>query len=349
VSSRKLGLLSVVAPMLDESEVAREFCRRVGEALAGIEYELIVVDDGSTDGTAELLDELAAADDRLQVVHLSRTFGHQLALTAGLDLARGDAAVMMDADLQDPPEVIPKLIEAWRDGSNVVIARRRHRPGESRFKLLSARWFYAVMGRLAQVTLEPDAGDFRLLDRQALEALRSLRERSRFLRGMTAWVGFRQVAVEYDREPRVAGSTKFPLRRMLRFAVDGVASFSHFPLQIATIVGLVTTAAAFIGLPLTVVARYTGIYERGVPSVLFAVLFIGGIQLMTLGLIGEYVGRIYEEVKRRPLYVVRDAGRASGPSPEADGGCAAQGAAAGDTADGDAVPASGPTHRDLPQ
>jgi polyisoprenyl-phosphate glycosyltransferase len=319
VPPRDLKLLSVVAPMLDEREVAREFHRRVGAALAGIPYELIVVDDGSTDGTSELLDELAAEDPRLRVVHLSRTFGHQPALTAGLDRARGDAAVMMDADLQDPPEVIPELLAAWQEGAEVVVARRRHRAGESRFKLLSARWFYALMGRLAQVRLEPDAGDFRLLDRQALDALRSLRERSRFLRGMTAWVGFRQVTVDYDRDPRVSGETKFPLRKMLRFAADGVASFSHFPLQLATIIGFLTTAVAFVGLPLTVVARYTGIYERGVPSVLFAVLFIGGIQLMTLGVIGEYVGRIYEEVKRRPLYVVRDADlRVEEPDPEVD-------------------------------
>jgi polyisoprenyl-phosphate glycosyltransferase len=319
VSPRELKLLSVVAPMLDEREVAREFHRRVGAALAGIPYELIIVDDGSTDGTSELLDELAAQDPRLRVVHLSRTFGHQPALTAGLDRARGDAAVMMDADLQDPPEVIPELLAAWHEGAEVVVARRRHRAGESRFKLLSARWFYSLMGRLAQVRLEPDAGDFRLLDRQALDALGSLRERSRFLRGMTAWVGFRQATVEYDRDPRVSGETKFPLRRMVRFAVDGVASFSHFPLQLATIIGFLTTAVAFVGLPLTVVARYTGIYERGVPSVLFAVLFIGGIQLMTLGVIGEYVGRIYEEVKRRPLYVVRDAEtRVVEPDPDAD-------------------------------
>jgi polyisoprenyl-phosphate glycosyltransferase len=310
--------VSVILPVHNRADV-------LGRAIQSVldqhlrEFELIVVDDGSTDGTSELLDELAAQDPRLRVVHLSRTFGHQPALTAGLDRARGDAAVMMDADLQDPPEVIPELLAAWQEGAEVVVARRRHRAGESRFKLLSARWFYALMGRLAQVRLEPDAGDFRLLDRQALDALRSLRERSRFLRGMTAWVGFRQVTVDYDRDPRVSGETKFPLRKMLRFAADGVASFSHFPLQLATIIGFLTTAVAFVGLPLTVVARYTGIYERGVPSVLFAVLFIGGIQLMTLGVIGEYVGRIYEEVKRRPLYVVRDADlRVEEPDTEVD-------------------------------
>ena len=305
VTGRALTLLSVVAPMFDEQAVAREFHRRLDATLTGIAWELVVVDDGSGDGTAAVLDEIAAGDPRVRVLHLSRRFGHQLALTAGLDHARGDATVMIDGDLQDPPEVIPHLLEAWRAGADVVVARRLERPGEGRFKLLSARWFYRLMGRLAQVDLEPNAGDFRLLDRQALDALLSLRERSRFLRGMTAWVGFEQATVDYDREPRFAGETKFPLRRMLRFALDAVSSFSHFPLQLATLIGLVISVIAFVGLPLTVVARYTGIYERGVPSVLFAVLFIGGIQLMTLGVIGEYVGRIYDEVKRRPLYVVR--------------------------------------------
>jgi polyisoprenyl-phosphate glycosyltransferase len=181
------------------------------------------------------------------------------------------------------------------------------RAGETRFKLATARWFYSLMGRLAQIELEPDAGDFRLLDRQALDALLALRERSRFLRGMTGWVGFRQVAVSYDRAPRTAGRTKFPLRRMIRFAVDGISSFSHFPLQVATFLGFAATLIAFLGLPLVVVARYTGIYERGVPSLLFVVLLLGGLQLMVLGLIGEYIARIYDEVKQRPLYVVREA------------------------------------------
>jgi polyisoprenyl-phosphate glycosyltransferase len=304
---RSLRLLSVVAPMLDEVEIAPEFHRRVAAALEGIPFELIVVDDGSTDGTAEVLDELAAADERVRVLHLSRPFGHQMAITAGLDVARGDATVMIDGDLQDPPEVIPQLIEAWHAGGDVVIARRRERAGETRFKIATARWFYSLMGRLAQVNLEPNAGDFRLLDRAALDALLALRERSRFIRGMTGWVGFRHVAVDYDRAPRTTGQTKFPLRRMVRFAVDGISSFSHFPLQIATFLGFVATAIAFLGLPLVVVARYTGIYERGVPSLMFVVLLLGGLQLMVLGLIGEYIARIYDEVKHRPLYVVREA------------------------------------------
>ncbi len=305
--ARELELLSVVAPMLDELAIAPRFVERVTAALHGLPWELVVVDDGSTDGTGERLDELAAADPagRIRVVHLSRSFGHQMALTAGLDHARGNAVVLIDGDLQDPPEAIPALLERWRDGIDVVVARRRDRPGETRFKLASARWFYALMGRLAQVPLEPNAGDFRLLDRQVVDALAELRERNRFLRGMTAWVGFATEAVEYDREARGGGATKFSLRRMVRFALDGVASFSHVPLQIATVLGLAIAALALALLPLTVVARYAGIYDRGVPSLLFAILLIGGIQLMTLGVIGEYVGRIYDEVKRRPLYVVR--------------------------------------------
>jgi dolichol-phosphate mannosyltransferase len=321
---RELRLLSVVAPMLDEEGSAGEFVRRALAALEGLPFELIVVDDGSTDRTPAILDELAALDPRIRVLHLSRPFGHQNAITAGLDLARGDATVMMDGDLQDPPEVIPALLEAWRAGADVVVARRRGRAGETRFKLVTARWFYKLMGRLAQVELEPDAGDFRLLDRRALDALLALRERSRFLRGMTGWVGFRQAVVDFDRDPRYAGETKFRLGKMLRFAMDGISSFSHFPLQIATLLGFLATMAAFLGLPLTVVARYVGIYERGVPSLLFVTLFIGGLQLMVLGLIGEYVGRIYDEVKGRPLYIVADATnveapRVEGETPAADG------------------------------
>src|SRR5688572_10721357 len=304
---RELRLLSVVAPMLDEEGLAREFCSRVTTALADVPFELIVVDDGSKDRTAEILDAVAAQDGRVRVLHLSRPFGHQMAITAGLDHATGDAVVMLDGDLQDPPELIPELLERWRDGADIVVAKRRMRHGETRMKLATARWFYAVIGRLAQIDLEPDAGDFRLFDRAPLDALLQLRERSRFLRGMSSWVGFRRDVVEYDRAARGAGRTKFPLGRMLRFALDGVTSFSNFPLQVAAVAGFACAAFALLLLPLTIVARYTGIYERGVPSLLFVILLIGGIQLLALGMIGEYLGRIYDEVKQRPLYVVASA------------------------------------------
>jgi glycosyltransferase involved in cell wall biosynthesis len=304
---RDLRLLSVVAPMLDEEGLAAEFHERVTAALEGVPFELIVVDDGSTDGTPAILDGIADRDDRLRVLHLSRRFGHQMAITAGLDHAAGDAVVVIDSDLQDPPEVIPDLLERWRDGADVVIARRRTREGETRLKLASARWFYGLMGRLAQIELEPNAGDFRLFDRAPLDALLRMRERSRFLRGMSSWVGFRRDIVEYDRAPRGAGSTKFPAGRMLRFALDGLTSFSNFPLQLAALAGFACATIALLLLPLTIVARYTGIYERGVPSLLFFVLLIGGIQLLALGMIGEYLGRIYDEVKQRPLYVVASA------------------------------------------
>jgi dolichol-phosphate mannosyltransferase len=304
MSARELRLLSVVAPMLNEEGLAAEFCARVATAVGDLPYEIVVVDDGSSDATAAILDEIADRDARVRVIHLSRPFGHQMALTAGLDHARGDAVVTIDGDLQDPPELIPELVERWRAGADLVLAKRRAREGETRFKLATARWFYSLMGRLAQVDLEPNAGDFRLFDRAPLDALLRLRERSRFLRGMSAWVGFRRDVVEYDRAARPAGETKFRLGRMLRFAIDGVTSFSNFPLQIAALAGCVCALIAMLGLPLTIVARYSGIYERGVPSLLFVVLLIGGIQLLALGMIGEYLGRIYDEVKQRPLYVV---------------------------------------------
>src|SRR5215212_3508536 len=304
MSARELRLLSVVAPMLNEEGLAAEFCERTTAALGDLPFEVVVVDDGSSDTTAAILDERADADPRIRVLHLSRPFGHQMALTAGLDHARGDAVVMIDGDLQDPPELIPDLVERWRDGADIVVAKRRVREGETRFKIATARWFYALMGRLAQVELEPNAGDFRLFDRRPLDALLQLRERSRFLRGMSSWVGFRRDIVEYDRGARQAGDTKFSLGRMLRFALDGLTSFSNFPLQLAALAGFACATVALLLLPLTVVARYAGIYERGVPSLLFFVLLIGGIQLIALGMIGEYLGRIYDEVKQRPLYVV---------------------------------------------
>ncbi len=310
--------VSVVVPMLNEEQTVSVFYDRVCASLAGEDFEVVVVDDGSTDATADRLAQLALDDPRVKVIELSRNFGHQTALTAGLDHAAGAAVVMIDADLQDPPELIPTMLAKWRAGAEVVYAVRSDRAGETRVKLLTARIFYRVISRLAQIELQRDAGDFRLLDRRALDALLSMRERNRYLRGMTVWVGYTQAAVPYRRDPRFAGTTKFTPGKMLRFSVDAIASFSHAPLQVATLVGVVCAGLALALAPLTFVARILGIYERGVPTLLGAVLLLGGLQLMTLGVIGEYVGRIYDEVKRRPLYVVRRR-RNLDPSPEAEG------------------------------
>jgi glycosyltransferase involved in cell wall biosynthesis len=321
---RTLRLLTIVAPMYDEAATAEAFYERVRSALDGLPWELVVVDDSSSDGTGELLDGLAAGDERVRVLHLARNFGHQAALTAGLEHARGDAVVMLDGDLQDPPEVILEMLDLWRSGADVVYGVREQRPGEGRVKLATARWFYRLFSWLSEVDLRQNSGDFRLLDRRALAAVLAMPERNRFLRGMTVWVGYTQTAVPYERDARYAGETKYTPRRMLRFAFDAITSFSSVPLQAATLLGFLFSAVAFLSLPLVVVARFAGIYVPGVSSVLFVVLLLGGIQLITIGIIGEYVGRVYDEVKRRPLYLVRDArnvepddaARATGEEPE---------------------------------
>ena len=302
--SRRLRLLSVCAPVYNEEELVEVFYERATAALAGFDYELIVVNDGSKDGTPAILDRLADADPRLRVVHLSRNFGHQAALTAGLEHARGDAVAMIDADLQDPPELIRDMVDLWAAGSDVVYAVRATREGETRFKLATATWFYKLFDKLAQVDLEPNSGDFRLLDRRALDALLALGERSRFLRGMTVWIGFTQTAISYQRDARLAGETKYPLRKMLRFSLDAISSFSHLPLQLATYLGFLFSGVAFLAIPVVVALRIIGSYLPGFGSITIAILMLGGIQLIAIGLIGEYVGRIYDEVKRRPLYIV---------------------------------------------
>jgi len=302
---RELGKLSVVVPVYNEREVLGELHRRLEDALSGIDWELVLVDDGSDDGSAEVLEALAGADSRARVISLSRNFGHQAAITAGLDHARGDVIVMLDADLQDPPELIPTMLDHWRRGSDVVYAVRTERSGETRTKLVTARWFYRLFSRLAQIDLTQNAGDFRLLDRRALEALNSMRERSRFLRGMTVWVGFTQTAVPYERAARAAGQTKYTPRRMFRFSLDAISSFSHVPLQVATALGFAVSAVAFLGIPVAIGLKLSGQYVSGITTVLLAVLLLGGIQLITVGIIGEYLGRVYDEVKRRPLYIVK--------------------------------------------
>jgi glycosyltransferase involved in cell wall biosynthesis len=317
---RSVKLLSVVAPVFNEEALVAEFHARVCSALEGLPFELVLVDDGSKDRTPIILEEIAASDPRVRVVYLSRNFGHQTALTAGLDHARGDAVVMLDSDLQDPPELIPRMLDQWRAGCDVVYAVREHREGESRFKLTTARWFYALFDKLTEVNLQHNSGDFRLLDRRPLDALLSMRERNRFLRGMTVWVGYRQAAVPYRRDPRYAGETKYTLSKMVRFSLDAISSFSYRPLQLAMLLGFLISSLAFAMIPVVIILRLLGSYLPGFGSITIAILLLGGIQLIALGIIGEYVGRIYDEVKGRPLYLVRaqlnapEDGRASAPN-----------------------------------
>ena len=303
---RQLGLLSVVTPMFNEVESARAFHERLSGALEGLEWELIAVDDGSTDGTSELLRKLSEDDERVRVIRLSRNFGHQAALTAGLDHATGDAVVMIDADLQDPPEVIPMLLEEWRRGADVVHAVRVIRQGEPRWRLALINAFYRLFGRIARIEAAGNSGDFRLLDAQALTVLTDLRERNRFLRGMSVWIGFEQAVVHYDRDPRRAGATKYPLGRLVELGFDAIIAFSYVPLRLAAVVGTLVSVAALIGIPVVIALRLAGEYVPGIASVTIVLLLLGGIQLLTLGIIGEYLGRSYDEVKRRPIYVVRE-------------------------------------------
>jgi polyisoprenyl-phosphate glycosyltransferase len=305
VADRELGLLSVVAPVYNEQDSLPEFHRRVTSALDGLEFELVLVNDGSTDHSAEMLERLAAGDPRVKVLHLTRNFGHQPALTAGLDHATGDAVVMLDADLQDPPEVILEMLEKWRSGVDVVYAVRTDRDGESFFKLKTASLFYKLFDRLSSVPLRHNSGDFRLLDRGALDALLSLRETSRFLRGMTIWIGYTQASVGYHREARFAGETKFTAQRMLRFSIDALSSFTNRPLQLATLFGFGISSIAFLAIPVVIILKITGHYLYGFSTVEITMLLLGGIQLITIGVIGEYIGRIFDEVKGRPLYLLQ--------------------------------------------
>src|ERR1700761_1930363 len=299
-------LLSLVAPVYDEEELVEEFIARAIAALADYEFELVLVNDGRSDRPPELRDRAAETDPRIRVVHLSRNFGHQAALTAGLEHAVGDVVAMIDADLQDPPELIRDMIAQWSQGADVVYAVRKQREGETAFKLATASWFYKLFDKLAQVDLEPNSGDFRLLDRRALNALLAMTERSRFLRGMTVWIGFSQTAISYERDARHAGETKYTLRKILRFSLAAIASFSPLPLQLATYAGLLSAGLAFIAIPVVIALRIADSYLPGFGSITIAILLLGGIQLIAIGVIGEYVGRIYDEVKHRPLYIVRE-------------------------------------------
>lgn len=297
-----------MVPVYNEREVLPELHRRVSEVMqaSGETWELVMVDDGSIDGSTEVLRALAERDGHVRVIELARNFTHQLAVTAGLDYARGQAVVIIDADLQDPPAVIPELIAKWREGYEVAYAVRAERAGETWFKQATAKLFYRLVRRIADVDIPLDTGDFRLLDRKVVDSLKSMRERHRFLRGMTSWLGFKQVGVPYRREARFAGRTKYPLRRMMRLALNAITGFSYFPLQLATYFGFACAALSALSIPVVIYLRLSGRAAlTGQATTLIAVLFLGGVQLISLGIIGEYLGRMYDEVRGRPLYVVR--------------------------------------------
>ncbi|HEX9797481.1 MAG TPA: glycosyltransferase family 2 protein [Anaerolineales bacterium] len=300
--------ISVIAPIYNEVDSIPELHRRVRQVMDGLDepWELILVDDGSTDGSTDRIRHLAKTDSHLRPVIFARNFGHQIAVTAGLDYSRGQAVVIIDADLQDPPEIITDLVAKWRQGYEVVYAVRRDRKGETWFKRVTASLFYRLIYRITDVDIPLDTGDFRLLDRQVVDALGRMRERHRFLRGMSSWVGYTQVGVAYDRDARFAGETKYNLRKMTGFALNAVTSFSYFPLQLATYFGFACAAISAIAIPIVIVLRLMGNQAFfGQATTLIAVLFLGGVQLISLGILGEYLGRLYDEAKGRPLYIVR--------------------------------------------
>ena len=291
--------------MLNEGATVDTFHARLCAALGDVPWEMVAVDDGSTDDTVPRLRALAEQNPRVRVLCLTRNFGHQAALTAGLDHAAGDVVVTIDADLQDPPELINTLVSRWQEGADVVHAVRDTRAGEPWWRLALIRTFYRVFGRFAEIESIGNSGDFRLLDRRAVEMLEHMPERNRFLRGMTVWLGLEQDTVAYNRDARHAGETKYPLRKLAQLALDGIVSFSVVPLRIAAVLGLVVSAVALLAIPVVVGFRIAGEYVPGIASVTIVLLLLGGFQLLTLGIIGEYLGRTYEEAKRRPIYMVR--------------------------------------------
>ena len=301
---------SIVVPIYNELENLPVLYRRLKEVMdsTGESWELILVDDGSTDGSTEKIRELAEADKMVRPVIFARNFGHQVAITAGWDFARGDAIVIIDADLQDPPETILELAKKWKEGYEVVYAVRAEREGESWFKLWTASLFYRLIYRITDVKIPVDTGDFRLMDRKVVNVLKQMKERHRFPRGMSAWVGFRQIGVEYNRAARFAGVTKYPFKKMIRLALNAITGFSYFPLQVATYVGFIAAGVSIFAIPVVIYMRVTGSGAFfGQATTLIAVLFLGGVQLISLGILGEYIGRLYDEAKGRPLYIVSEA------------------------------------------
>ena len=300
-------LLSVVVPMYFEEEVVQECYKRLTSVLHNkYHYELIFVNDGSTDKTLPLLEEIARADKHAKIISFARNFGHQAAVTAGIAKAQGDAIVIIDADLQDPPELIPDMISLWQQGHEVVYAKRKKRKGESKFKLITAKLFYRFLDAMTDIHIPTDTGDFRLIDRKVAEVFKTMPERNRFIRGMVSWIGFSQIPIEYERVERFAGETKYPLKKMLKFASDGIVSFSVKPLRLVLLLGFLATIIAILLFLYAVLGKlfFPAASSSGWASLMATITFFGGIQLLSLGVVGEYIARIYEESKDRPLYIV---------------------------------------------
>ncbi|PDO10076.1 MAG: glycosyltransferase [Candidatus Reconcilbacillus cellulovorans] len=299
---------SVIVPVYNEEEVIEQTYLRLRDVMnrLGEPYELLFVNDGSRDRSAEILERICRSDPNVRMLDFSRNFGHQIAITAGMDHARGDAVVIIDADLQDPPEIILQMIDKWRQGYDVVYGKRIKRKGETWFKKATAHIFYRLLRSMTSVDIPVDTGDFRLMDRKVVDVMRCLKERNRFVRGLVSWVGFRQTAVEYVREERFAGETKYPLKKMIKFALDAITSFSYKPLRFATYIGFLLSLFSFLYLAVVVVQRLlTRTTAPGWASIVAINLLFNGIVLLMLGVMGEYIGRIYDESKGRPLYVLR--------------------------------------------
>jgi glycosyltransferase involved in cell wall biosynthesis len=303
-------VFTIIAPIFNEIACLDELHHRVTDVMdsTGEIWELVLVDDGSTDGSTDVIRDLGKKDHRVRPVIFARNFGHQIAVTAGLDYSRGDAVIIIDADLQDPPEVILDLIQKWREGYEVVYAQRSERECETWFKLVTASLFYKIIYRITDVKIPLNTGDFRLLDRKVVDVMNSMRERHRFLRGMSAWVGFKSVGVSYKRASRFAGKTKYPFKKMLKLALTAVTSFSYMPLQLAMWIGFISAGLSILAIPVVIIMRLIGSqFFFGQATTLLAVLFLGGVQLICIGIVGEYIGRIYDEVKGRPLYITSEA------------------------------------------
>ena len=307
--SRVKDLISVVVPMYFEEEVAKECYNRLKSVMDknDIHYEFIFVNDGSTDRTMDILTEIALSDKQTKIIDFARNFGHQTAVTAGIDYAKGDAIVIIDADLQDPPEMIPLLIEKWKEGYETVYAKRKKRSGESWFKLFTAKYFYRFLNYMSDIEIPKDTGDFRIIDRKVADVFKNMTERNRFVRGMFSWIGFRQTYIEYERDERFAGETKYPLKKMIKFASDGIIAFSAKPLRLVMTLGFISVLISLGVFIYALVVKLSGQpVEAGWASLMVAITFFSGIQLLGLGIVGQYIARIYDESKNRPIYIVKD-------------------------------------------